>query len=343
MSQGKVDLQGLDNIGQEANVQIDKAKSVIITAAGVSIEKAKDAVSDAKTAAIDKANELTSAAKQTAIDKANELTSAAKTAAVNKANEVKAEAKAVLIEKAGDIRAKAEDLQQRGQDLILSKANDVKAKGKEALQDIGGALTDKTKTALLNGLGLQLTKPKTYDPNTTNPQPTTTAPVTADTSRKGWFGTPVFSNLEFPSGAYETLDGETIQFKGIRIDAALFVVNQARNIIKTPIQGENGTVKQYISDGDFEIECSGVIVGSSTENGSNFTVAPTFEVPEEELRKFLKILSIPKEIEVTSQFLDFFDITTVVVESYSFQQMQGSQDTVMFAVRMLSDTPLELR
>jgi hypothetical protein len=239
--------------------------------------------------------------------------------------------------------AEARGVQTAPKAASLAEARGVNTTPESAIIDIGGVLTDKLKQALLANVGLLLTKPKTYDPNATSPQPTEAKPITADTTRKGWFGTPVFSNLEFPSGAYETLDGETIQFKGIRIDAALFVVNQARNIVRTSIQGANGTVKQYISDGDFEIECSGVIVGSSSESGSNFTVAPTYEVPEEELRKFLKILSIPAEIEVTSQFLDFFDITTVVVESYSFQQMQGSQDSIIFAVRMLSDTPLELR
>jgi hypothetical protein len=46
----------------------------------------------------------------------------------------------------------------------------------------------------------------------------------------------------------------TITVDGVQIDV---IVSMKKNIVMTPVQGKNGSFKEYISDGDFEVTISG--------------------------------------------------------------------------------------
>ena len=161
--------------------------------------------------------------------------------------------------------------------------------------------------------------------------------------KRSMFGTPVYSNLEIPAGQYTDLDGVVINYEGIRLDTVLFDVSQERNIVRTAVSGKAGTVKQFIADGDYIINCQGIITGESFKTNSGFGVQATAGVPEEEIRKLKVICSVPKEIEVVSAFLDFFDITTVVITAPTFGEKEGSRSEVFFACSMISDNPIELK
>ncbi len=163
---------------------------------------------------------------------------------------------------------------------------------------------------------------------------------------KSYMGTPVYSNLTIPSGKYINNDNQVINYAGIRLDTILFDIAPTKNIIRTAINGtDRGTVKQYISLGDYEIRGTGILTGSSfeTQGGAEYNVERLEDVPEEEIRKLNQIFKIPQEIEVISEFLDFFDISTVVVEAMAISQIEGYRDSLLFSISMLSDTPIELR
>ena len=187
---------------------------------------------------------------------------------------------------------------------------------------------------IAKGTGVQLIKPKLFISSEATEE---------ESDRISFLGTPVFSNLEIPAGKYKNLKGEVIPFDGIRIDTVLFDVSIGKNIVRTPINGRDGTVKQYISLGDYSISCQGIIIGESDASNAGFDVSETNLVPEEELRKLNEIMRVPQEIEVISEFLDFFDISTVVIEDSNFSQREGFRDSVYFSLGMLSDTPIELK
>ena len=77
--------------------------------------------------------------------------------------------------------------------------------------------------------------------------------------QRSTFGTPIFSNLILgdpdneSNNTYTDFDGNLINYPTLRIDTVMFVVNLSKNIIKTATQGRNGTIKEYVSDGAFEI------------------------------------------------------------------------------------------
>ena len=150
-------------------------------------------------------------------------------------------------------------------------------------------------------------------------------------SRNSYFGTPVFSNLQIEPFEYETLQGETISIKnGIIVDTVLMSVTQSKNIVSTPIQGRNGTVKEYISDGDFQIDISGFIMSES----NNY--------PETDVNELIQICRAPVPIRFVSEFLQWFDINDMVITSFTMPQTEGLRNGQQFTLTCVSDTPVEL-
>jgi len=191
----------------------------------------------------------------------------------------------------------------------------------------------------IKGAGLGLVKPKLFRPGkgieSNNENTYIVGNVEVDnSSRVSLFGTPVYSNLEIKPFNYESLEGEQISISnGIIIDTVIFNVTQTKNIVKTPISGRNGTVKEYVSDGDFQIEISGAIV------------SPGQTYPETEVNELIEILKAPIAIpsdSLISEYLNWFGIHSIVVESYDFPQTEGTRNQQEFRISAISDIPIEL-
>ena len=175
------------------------------------------------------------------------------------------------------------------------------------------------------------------------PQNQTSFPKqTAPTPDKGInkpsaLGTPVISNLSIKAGNYTDIYGSLITYpagyfqdenggaKNFEIDTVLFNVNQSRNIVKTPIQGLDGTVKEYISDGDYIINIKGIIQGA---NGI---------YPFDDVKNFISICQAKCALTIYSDYLQILGITNIVIENYSLPQDMGSQSQQVFELNCLSD------
>ena len=148
---------------------------------------------------------------------------------------------------------------------------------------------------------------------------------------KSPLGTPVFADLTFKGSSYTDQNGKQVSFDDLTLITILMVVGQSKNIEKTVIQGRNGTVKEYISDGDYEIEINGILDGP---NGSH---------PFDQVRALKDVLDAPIPIEVVSKYLQNLDIHNIVVQSYSFDQEPGGYSKQNFSIQCLSDLPIELQ
>jgi len=154
------------------------------------------------------------------------------------------------------------------------------------------------------------------------------------------FGSLVFANLVFPAQNVTDLEGNTISLPRARLDGVLMTVTQTKNIVTTPTQGRNGTVKEYISEGDFSISINGVIAGSDF---LGFKVSDGNVYPEASVNEMIQIVRAPARLKVVSEFLDLFGISEVVVTDYDFPQTRGTRDNQLFTMQLLSDEPLELQ
>lgn len=157
-------------------------------------------------------------------------------------------------------------------------------------------------------------------------------PVVAEESiSTSYLGTPVIDNLEFPAGSYTDLEGNTIEYGDVVIDTVIFSVSKPRNIIKTAIQGRNGTIKEYVSDGDYVITCRGIV-----SNADNV-------IPLDLARDLKAVFEVPQQVPIVSEYLnDLFEIFDIVIEQWDMPQVEGVRNQLPFSFTAVSDVPLDL-
>jgi len=158
-------------------------------------------------------------------------------------------------------------------------------------------------------------------------------------SYRSLLNTPVWTNIEFLPGQYETNTPGVFRSFGssvdgpdrLRYEAVIITVAQAKNIVKTEIQGRNGTVKEYIGLGDYEVTINGIITGT---NGKR---------PNDQIQALQKMLDAPIPIEVASAYLQGFGINYLVVDSYEMGEDEGGYAYQKFSISCLSDIQQELQ
>lgn len=194
----------------------------------------------------------------------------------------------------------------------------------------------KVKSSLiLSGFGLQALKTKLYDVG--EEELDDKAPVGTS-----YLGTPVFMNIELEPGAYTDKKGNAVEYgnilknneagDGFRIDTVLCDVVAKKQVITTKIQGSNGSVKEYISQDDYEITIRGALVD---ESGQRY--------PEEQVLQLVEYTETQESIKIYSRFLnDVFNIQYITVLSVSWPQVEGTQNVQLFEIKALSDDPIEL-
>ena len=151
-----------------------------------------------------------------------------------------------------------------------------------------------------------------------------------------YLGTPVLSRLvlgkneEGGADSYENLKGETIEITPVTIDTAIIQVSQTKNIVKTTIEGRDGTVKEYINEGDFDVMINIELNSGNINNISAY--------PEEQVRNLMTILRSTREVSVESRFLnDFFEITDIVITGYDIPQQEGVSNIIPVRIKAVSE------
>lgn len=94
---------------------------------------------------------------------------------------------------------------------------------------------------------------------------------------------------------------------------AVAAVSREKRIVSTALTGRDGTVKEYINDGDWAVN---IVAGVQAVRDG--VIAD--EWPGDELRELMKYLDEPGALRVHSAFLDIFGITRIVVKSRSVTQ-----------------------
>lgn len=144
-------------------------------------------------------------------------------------------------------------------------------------------------------------------------------------------GTPVVADITFEGGSYtDNETGRLITFPTLTLQTVLITVSQPKRIIKTDIQGRNGTVKEYIGMDDFQITINGILTAG---NGI---------FPVEDMSDLRDIFKAPVSIPVISRYLQLLEIFNIVVEEYTFDQEAGGYSKQNFTLNCVSDAPVEL-
>jgi len=156
-------------------------------------------------------------------------------------------------------------------------------------------------------------------------------------------GTPVYDQVQIQEGQFfelEDVNGQNpIEYEGIVMQNILVDVSMTKNIIKTPIQGLNGTIKEFVSMGDYVVNMTGNIIGVTNGNTVN-SIGQVF--PRVDTERLIEICKAPQSLTITSGFLQLFGINEIVITGFKFAQKEGSRDTQPFQITALSDQPINL-
>lgn len=147
-----------------------------------------------------------------------------------------------------------------------------------------------------------------------------------------YLNTPVVMPLLIREVNYTDDSGIKGNLDGMFLDTVLMTVSQTKVIEETKITGRNGTIKEYIAEGDFEVALK-VILASPSPNA----------FPSEAAGRLIKLMRVPVPLQVVSPFLNLYDIDEIVVKTVSAPQRQGFQNMFTMDITASSHSPLELR
>jgi hypothetical protein len=147
---------------------------------------------------------------------------------------------------------------------------------------------------------------------------------------QGNLGTSVYSDVTFDTVTYTDNLGKEITTPKMTIYSVLVSVIFLRKVVKTEIQGRDGTVKEYIGEDDAQISFRGIFTGT---NGY---------YPSNDVANLIKIIKAPVAIPVICSWLNNKGIASIVFEDRQFDQDEGGYSYQTFALNAISDTPQEL-
>lgn len=103
----------------------------------------------------------------------------------------------------------------------------------------------------------------------------------------------------------------------LTITDAVCAISRGKNIVTTQMVGRNGTVKEYINNGDYQVN---IAVGIQAVRDG----VMVDEYPADGLKELRKFLDSSDALGVHSEFLKMFDITSLVVKDFSLTQDTAS-------------------
>lgn len=158
-------------------------------------------------------------------------------------------------------------------------------------------------------------------------------------------GNPTLSELKELEGqtwltslALRYVDVNKRVVKEFIFNECLISLNMEKNIVTTPLQGRNGTIKEYVSDGDYNISIDAGVSTYTIEQNGEYNI----DYPKDAVKELKDILSLPETLEVQSDFLEIFGIKSAVVKAFSLQQETHS-NRQSINIQMLSDEPYEIK
>ena len=189
---------------------------------------------------------------------------------------------------------------------------------------------------IIGAFGLQLIKPKFYK-QSNGLDPSVADQELKPTNSMGVLGLPVFGGITLLSGSYNNKNNDPVEYggndSGLFLECCLIEVGMQRHIVSTEIQGRSGTIKQFISNGDYAVTIKGILASSRAG------VYPTVDM--EVLQSFCRA---EDSFKIECPYLqDFFQIGNLVVQYASFPQLEGNITVQPFELKCLSDEPVILK
>lgn len=161
-------------------------------------------------------------------------------------------------------------------------------------------------------------------------------------SYKSFLGTPVVSSLTIEGGSYTDDNGKQHTFPSITIDCVLISLHQVKQIIRTQIQGAEGSVKEYDGMDDWDINISFIVPGANNGDfkvgGNKMTEAP---YPTDAMEQLHLMWKAPVSLKVTSWYLQIYDINAITINDIQLGQEGGNHTQQPVTLQCYSDNIID--
>jgi len=171
--------------------------------------------------------------------------------------------------------------------------------------------------------------------------------------RKSYLGTPIMSNVRFTAPQADFLvpgfENWFSNYPRIELNDVMCEVRQSKQIVKTelvkpqgyPSSDRNspsdrrtlsfeGTVKEYISMGDYMITLRGKMVSEEDM------------APSDKLVLLLKYLEYPGSFQISGKFFNPFDFSQVVVDNFRIDETRFLNEYT-FVIQLMSDNYVSIK
>lgn len=158
----------------------------------------------------------------------------------------------------------------------------------------------------------------------------------AEAEKYSWLGTPIAFPIKLKGGMYKVYDahGHIIEqeFDDFIMPAATVVdFRRAKNITRTNVLGNNGTVKEIYGFDDWQIRMRGICLNE-----------PGVRTAEEQREALLRWEQIVGSIDVIGSLFSQKKIYSIAISDIDLQQIQGKPEALPFEITAMSDEPLDL-
>ncbi len=118
--------------------------------------------------------------------------------------------------------------------------------------------------------------------------------------------------------------------KSMDLNIALINVTQVKNIVKTNINGSDGTIKEFINNDDYQITIKATIVGQGID-----------VYPADEIKNLMYFFKLKTNINIYSTILNkYFGLDTIVITDYSIGQIEvGMRNVQSVEFNCITDNP----
>lgn len=142
--------------------------------------------------------------------------------------------------------------------------------------------------------------------------------VTSDYDQKSLLGTPIFQPV--------TLDDYLLP------NEPIVEVRGAKRVVRTDIDGMDGTFKELFSMDDYGVTIRGII---TQEDGTD-------NFPEEIVRKIRAIYEKKTAIKITNTMANIFGINLIAIDSIEWPVIEGSNSIQPFVIQGIADKNLDI-
>jgi hypothetical protein len=154
-----------------------------------------------------------------------------------------------------------------------------------------------------------------------------------------YLGTPVFGDITFEAGTYNSYDKMTGAIRKEKYDAwtlpysCLVDFSRQNNVVTTSVLGNNGTVKEIYGIGDWDVSIKGIAF-NTTDN--------TRKTAHDQIEALVQWSNICDAIPVSGSVFWNKRIHRLVIKSINIQPVEGKWNVIPFTIDAVSDEAIEL-